>query len=361
MATSVNRAPTAADDEAVTDEDTPIQVNLLSNDLDEDGDTLQLVTLGPVTLGTVRGAADGTITYSPRLNIHGEDRFRYALRDGRGGESSAEVQLTIRPVNDAPTLEALPDQFHSLGESVKLALSAQDVDGDTLSFSATGLPSGLTLDATTGEIGGAAVTAGEFAVTIFVSDGAETVSTSFRWIVESPGGQSGSVLYLPTVARNVAQADLIGEIRLDPDKTHFVAGEAVRVLVTVRNVGTADSGSFWVDLHVNPAQPPQGPPAPWNENCGMVPCFGLTWTVGNLATGQVIELTSDAPATAYSIWPGSFAGGVSDLYLVVDSWGSEAGLVKESNEANNIAALHGLVVEGEMVFGMGMGWALPER
>ncbi|MEZ4639566.1 MAG: lamin tail domain-containing protein [Caldilineaceae bacterium] len=227
MATSVNRAPTAADDEAVTDEDTPIQVNLLSNDLDEDGDTLQLVTLGPVTLGTVRGAADGTITYSPRLNIHGEDRFRYALRDGRGGESSAEVQLTIRPVNDADAggsarsvpqpgrkREARPvragrGRRYALFQRHRIAIGSHARCDDRRNR-------------------GAAVTAGEFAVTIFVSDGAETVSTSFRWIVESPGGQSGSVLYLPAVARNVAQADLIGEIRLDPDKTHFVAGEAVR-------------------------------------------------------------------------------------------------------------------------------------
>ncbi|MBI1298387.1 hypothetical protein GC175_25920 [bacterium] len=359
MATALNRAPQAVDDEAITDEDTPIQLNLLANDTDEDGDALQLVTLGSVTLGSLRGAVDGTILYSPRTNVHGEERFRYTVRDGRGGESSAEVRVLIRPVNDAPMLAGVAAQVHSLGESVTLNLSAQDVDGDVLTFSAAGLPPGLSLDPASGEIRGFATASGQFNVTVSVSDGVETASISFTWFIDSPGGQAGTLLYLPSVARRLAQPDLVGEIRLDPNKTNFAAGEPVRILVTVRNVGAADSGPFWVDLHINPAQPPQGPPAQWNENCGRVPCFGLAWTVTGLAAGQSIDLTSDAPSTAYSIWPGSFAGGVTDLYLVVDSWGSNTGLVSESNEGNNVATVLGLVVEGEIVHAA--GWELEER
>jgi hypothetical protein len=186
-----------------------------------------------------------------------------------------------------------------------------------------------------------------------------TASITFTWLIDSPGGQAGSLIFLPSVARRLAQPDLVGEIRLDPNKTDFAAGEPVRIVVTVHNLGAADSGPFWVDLHINPAQPPQGAPAQWNENCGTVPCFGLAWTVAGLAAGQSIEVTSEAPSTAYTIWPGSFAGGVTDLYLVVDSWGSVTGLVGESNEENNISAVHGLIVEGEIVHAA--GWELEER
>jgi hypothetical protein len=123
----------------------------------------------------------------------------------------------------------------------------------------------------------------------------------------------------------------------------------VTILVTIANRGSIPSGSFWVDLHINPAQPPQGSPAPWNKNCGMKPCYGLTWYVATLPAGYEIELSSRTPLAGYSIWNGSFASGTTDLYLVVDSWGSTTGAVREHDENNNSASLHGLSVSGATV------------
>ncbi|GAB2198243.1 putative Ig domain-containing protein [Sessilibacter sp. MAH4] len=88
---------------------------------------------------------------------------------GSGGENSA-------PVFSAPTpVTALEDQAFSL------ALSATDADGDTLTYSATGLPEWLSINASTGLLSGTperqdvGITQG---ITLTVSDGRASANTS---------------------------------------------------------------------------------------------------------------------------------------------------------------------------------------
>ena len=63
-------------------------------------------------------------------------------------------------VNDSPDLPValtaweLPGQQ---GVAVQLDVEASDADGDTLNFSAAGMPPGLQIDAATGSIGGTTV------------------------------------------------------------------------------------------------------------------------------------------------------------------------------------------------------------
>jgi len=62
---AINDDPTAVDDEATTDEDTAVIIDVLANDSDRDGDTLSVVdaTTTPGTLVVIN--ADQTITYTP--------------------------------------------------------------------------------------------------------------------------------------------------------------------------------------------------------------------------------------------------------------------------------------------------------
>ena len=57
---------------------------------------------------------------------------------------------------------------------MSLAISATDPDGDSLTFSATGLPSGLTINPSTGLISGEPPTVGQFSVTVVADDGEMT-------------------------------------------------------------------------------------------------------------------------------------------------------------------------------------------
>ncbi len=160
---------------------------------------------------------------------------------------------------------------------------------------------------------------------------------------------SSNRVYLPLIIQT-GLPDLVGSLSISPDKRAFRADEPVTISVTITNRGSAPSPSVWADLSINPTSPPTAANMIWNLNCNLTPCYGISWVVPALAPGQSITLTSTAGsyAVGYTIWPGTFAHGTSDLYLFVDSWnpGVVAGAAAESDETNNRAELHGLTVTG---------------
>ena len=113
---------------------------LLSNDSDLDGDTLQVNTtpgIGP-TNGTLQLNADGTFTYTPNANFFGSDSFTYEVTDGNGGTAQATVAITVGAVNDAPV--AVDDTFGVDEDGVlsdELLSNDSDIDGDTLQVNTT--------------------------------------------------------------------------------------------------------------------------------------------------------------------------------------------------------------------------------
>ena len=157
--TIVNPRPMAVGETFVTDEDTPVSGNVLGNDSDVDGDDLAINTV-PLTLpanGTVVLQADGSFVYVPNLNFNGSDSFEYQLDDGEGGTASAIVNITINDVNDPPVVNGpIPAQSNFDADVVSLVIAGNfsDVDNTTLQYSATNLPDGLQINATTGEIFG---------------------------------------------------------------------------------------------------------------------------------------------------------------------------------------------------------------
>ena len=60
----VNRAPKAVTDTALTDFETPVSVDVLSNDTDPDGDTLTLVSVDGAEHGTAT-VENGQVVYRP--------------------------------------------------------------------------------------------------------------------------------------------------------------------------------------------------------------------------------------------------------------------------------------------------------
>ena len=88
--------------------------------------------------------------------------------------------------NTAPVITAIVDQVNTEGDGVNLLAIANDANGDSLSFSATGLPSGLNINSVTGQISGFTTQTGSFAVTVSVDDGnGGSDSTSFNWTVNA--------------------------------------------------------------------------------------------------------------------------------------------------------------------------------
>lgn len=134
--TPVNDPPVAVNDTVATNEDSPVTIPasvLLANDTDIDGDGLSITSVQAAVNGTVT-LVGGNPVFTPNANYFGPASFTYTISDGNGGTSTATVNLTIAPVNDAPV--AVNDSY-ATGEktilSVPLAsgLFNNDTDIDT--------------------------------------------------------------------------------------------------------------------------------------------------------------------------------------------------------------------------------------
>src|SRR6202040_4052007 len=92
--------------------------------------------------------------------------------------ASQSFTWTVTKVERAPVITAIPNQTSPESAVIGLAVVASDPDGDPVTFSATGLPAALTIDATTGLISGTltASGAGVYNVTVTASDGTLTAS-----------------------------------------------------------------------------------------------------------------------------------------------------------------------------------------
>ncbi len=137
---AINDAPALAEDSAVTDEDTPVTVAVLSNDSDVDG----LIVPGSVAMrvypehGTTSvNPVSGVITYTPDQDYNGPDRFTYEVQDDGSPlpplVSFASVNLTVNAINDPP---ATMDDAAVTNEDEPVVISVlandTDVDGNLL-------------------------------------------------------------------------------------------------------------------------------------------------------------------------------------------------------------------------------------
>ena len=84
-----------------------------------------------------------------------------------------------------PSLANPGGQTGDAGVATSLALSATDPNGDTLGYSASGLPPGLSIHPQTGVISGTPSASGSFNVVVTASDGVNSDSESFTWVINA--------------------------------------------------------------------------------------------------------------------------------------------------------------------------------
>ena len=109
------------------------------------------------------------------------------------------------PPNQAPAVTSPGDQAGTIGQSVTLGIAASDPDGDSLTFSATGLPAGLGINSLTGVVSGTLTGAAFTTVQVKASDGPLYSTANFTWSVSAPNVP-------PTIAPIPNQANLVGDV-----------------------------------------------------------------------------------------------------------------------------------------------------
>lgn len=130
----------AADDTAVTDEDTPVVIDVLANDF-EMGGTLSVSEVGNAMHGGVVINANNTITYQPGAGFSGEDHFSYTVKSTKGAIDTRQVTVTVNPINENPIASsdfAITDEDHPV--AIDVLANDSDPDGDKLTVTAVSLP-----------------------------------------------------------------------------------------------------------------------------------------------------------------------------------------------------------------------------
>ncbi|MGX6444047.1 tandem-95 repeat protein [Neobacillus sp. K501] len=151
----VNDLPLVKEDTYSIDEDNTLdadaETSILANDMDIDGDQLKTTKVSSTTHGLLTLNPDGTFTYVPENNFNGTDQFTYKVNDGKADSEEQTVKIHVQAVNDQPLANATSLDVTE-DEDAEGTLIANDVDGDTLTFSLVedGKKGNVTLNPTTG-------------------------------------------------------------------------------------------------------------------------------------------------------------------------------------------------------------------
>ncbi|WP_373694403.1 putative Ig domain-containing protein [Geobacter sp.] len=166
-------------------EDTAATVTLSATDAD--GDAISYTVSGGSAATVAASISGATLTLTPAANYTTATAISFTVtaNDGKGGTNSRSFTVTVGAVNDAPSVTNPGAQTGAEGAAVSLQVSASDLDGNTLTYSATSLPTGLAINSATGLISGTLgyTAAGSYTAKVTVTDGTAPVTVSFGWTV----------------------------------------------------------------------------------------------------------------------------------------------------------------------------------
>ncbi|WP_432095393.1 M4 family metallopeptidase [Streptomyces sp. bgisy100] len=183
-------------------------------------------------------AAARTATLQAAADLFGQGSATY----NTVANTWAAVNVGTR-ITDGVSVTSPGNQSSTVGQPASLQIKATSSTTGALTYSATGLPAGLSINASTGLISGTPTTAGTSNVTVTVKDSAgKTGTASFTWTVSTSGGGSvfentddvaipdaGAAVTSPI---NVSRAgNAPSALKVDVDIIHSYRGDLVIDLV----------------------------------------------------------------------------------------------------------------------------------
>jgi hypothetical protein len=159
------------------------------NATDPDGDTLTYsLTVKPS--GMTIKSATGVISWRPTSGKIGDNPVTVKVSDESLSITQSFIikvsKPTPTPINHEPVIYSTPITTATVGMLYAYDVNATDPDGDTLTYSLTAFPSGMTISSASGLIMWTPTVKGDYAVVVKASDGALSDTQSFIIVVSKP-------------------------------------------------------------------------------------------------------------------------------------------------------------------------------
>ena len=200
--TPVNDTPVLASIGTQTvNEESSTSVTLSASDVDGDSLTYQLDS-ATVALGA--SVSGNTLSINPTTDFTGSGSVTVSVSDGSLSDSET-FTVTVNNINDAPVLSAVSDLTIPEDTSTTITLTATDIDGDSLTFSAVSADTGVATVAVSGStltVTAATANSATTTITVTVSDGTLTADTSFSVELTDPSAVPPITMTLGGVSIN---------------------------------------------------------------------------------------------------------------------------------------------------------------
>ena len=193
---NVNDAPTTTSAPVTSaTEDLPYSYDVDASDPDL-GDTLSF-SLDQAPTGMSIDPITGLVSWAPDNALVGGQDVTVRVEDAALAFDTQSFTVSVANVNDPPVAATIADQSsQDVATGIAVDASTSDVDGDALTYTATGLPAGLRIDSDTGLITwtinshasqGGPANNGVYTVEVTANDGNDGATPyQFTWTVTAP-------------------------------------------------------------------------------------------------------------------------------------------------------------------------------
>ncbi len=187
---------------------------------DPDGDPLSF-TITNQPSWTAFDSATGRLSGTPTADNEGTfSNIIIRVSDGASTSSLAAFSITVTVPNSPPTIGGTPGTQVDAGTAYSFTPTANDADGDDLSFSISGRPAWASFSQATGQLSGTPGTgaAGTYSnIRISVTDGTATATLAAFSITVVAPNSAPTISGTPAAAVNVNTAYSFTPIVNDPD------------------------------------------------------------------------------------------------------------------------------------------------
>ncbi len=137
---TVNQPPKAVNDSVGTAYNTSVNINVLTNDSDPEGDALSIKSVTKPSNGKVQ-VVGNTLTYTPNKGFSGTDSFNYTITDGKNNTATATVMITVKGNNKPVAGNDTVSTGYAQPVTINVLSNDSDADQDPLTIKSNTAPS----------------------------------------------------------------------------------------------------------------------------------------------------------------------------------------------------------------------------